>query len=140
MRFKSSCICDVHFKSKQIQSILKPPTEYRFSFYLNPLKKKKRGGGGGEKKRRKDADEISIGGLFHKQLNFPFCVSHLILSNMPKAIRPRAHCLNNAQFMSPPLPSPPPTPPPPQPPSPAPEPAAPLAARLRSSAKPRKSK
>lgn len=99
MRFKSSCICDVHFKSKQIQSILKPPTEYRFSFYLNPLKKR---GGGGEKKRRKDAGEISIGGLFHKQLNFPFCVSHLILSNMPKAIRPRAHCLNNAQFMSPP--------------------------------------
>lgn len=44
-------------------------------------------------------DEISIGGLFHKRQNFLFCVSHLILSNMPKAIRPRAHCLKNASFM-----------------------------------------
>lgn len=44
-------------------------------------------------------DEISIGGLFHKRQNFLFYVSHLILSNMPKAIRPRAHCLKNAPFM-----------------------------------------
>lgn len=131
LRFKSSCICDVHFKSKQIQSISKPPTEYRVLFYLNPLKKR----GGGGKKRRKHADEISIGGLFHKQLNFPFCVSHLILSNMPKAIHPRAHCLNIAQFMSPPHP-----PPQQQPHPPAPERAEPLAARLRSSTKPRKGK
>lgn len=49
-----------------------------------------------------------MGGLFHKRQNFLFCVSHLILSNMPKAIRPHAHCLNNAQFMSPPAPPLPP--------------------------------
>lgn len=116
----SSCICDVHFQSKQIPSILKPPTVYGFSFYRS-IKKE---GGGGVEKRRKDADEISIGGLFHKQQNFLFCASHLILSNMPKAIRPRAHCLNNAQFISPP-----PPPPQPRPPPPAPEPAQPLAAR-----------
>lgn len=84
--------------------ILKPPTEYRFPFYLDPFK------GGGAKKGKKgsgkDVDEISIGGLFHKRQNFLFCVSHLILSNMPKAKRPHAHCLKNAQFMS----APPPTP------------------------------
>lgn len=55
----------------------------------------------GEEKisRGEDVDEISIGGLFHKRQNFLFCVSHLILSNMPKAIGPRAHCLKNAPFM-----------------------------------------
>lgn len=105
MGFMSSCICDVHFKSKQSECILKPPTEYRFTFYLNPLKKKRC-----EEKRekissREDVDEISIGGLFHKRQNFLFCVSHLILSNMPKAIRPRAHCLKNASFMRTPPPS-----------------------------------
>lgn len=87
--------------------ILKPPTEYRFPFYLDPFKR-------GLEVRRKekkisrgeDVDEISMGGLFHKRQNFLFCVSHLILSNKPKAIRPRAHCLKNAQFMrtSPPPP------------------------------------
>lgn len=44
-------------------------------------------------------DEISIGGLFHKRQNFLFCASHLILSNMPKAIHPHAHCLKNAPFI-----------------------------------------
>lgn len=87
------------------QCILKPPTEYRFTFYLNPFKGMGLGVGVGglnrkEKKisRGENADEISIGGLFHKRQNFLFCVSHLILSNMPKAIRPRAHCLKNAPF------------------------------------------
>lgn len=100
LRFMSPCICDVHFKSKQSQCIWKPPTEYRFPFYLNPFK------GGGLDLSRKEkigrgesADEISIEGLFHKRQNFLFCVSHLILSNMPQAIRPRAHCLKNAPFM-----------------------------------------
>lgn len=47
---------------------------------------------------------MRMGGLFHKRQNSLFCVSHLILSNAPKAIRPHAHCLKDAQFMRPPLP------------------------------------
>lgn len=47
---------------------------------------------------------MRMGGLFHKRQNSLFCVSHLILSNTPKAIRPHAHCLKDAQFMRPPLP------------------------------------
>lgn len=63
MGFMSSFICDVHFKSKQSECILKPPTEYRFTFHLNPLKKKC------EEKRekissREDVDEISMGDYF----------------------------------------------------------------------------
>ena len=49
-------------------------------------------------------DEMRMGGLFHKRQNSLFCVSHLILSNTPKAIRPHAHCLKDAQFMRSPPP------------------------------------
>lgn len=76
---------------------LPAPTEPRFSICLTAAALQMRGNA--EMSPEEDADEISIGGLFHKRQNFLLSVSHLIPPNVPKAKRPHAHCLGNALFM-----------------------------------------
>lgn len=44
-------------------------------------------------------DEITMRGLFHKRRYFLSSEIHLMLSNKPKAIRPRAHCLKKSDLM-----------------------------------------